>query len=80
MFRVYSGPRGSAPISPLEKSQHLYKEFVSLDEAMSWANHIKETGRSALLIEGDDGTRLDKQALAKALKHSGSQQARAAAR
>ena len=26
-FRVYSGPRGSQSISPLEKDRHLYKEF-----------------------------------------------------
>ncbi len=78
MFRVYSGPRGSAPISPVEKSRHLYKEFASLDEAVSWAQHIKDTGRTALLIEGDDGTRLDRQELAKALKHSEGRQARQA--
>lgn len=26
-YRVYSGPRGSEAISPLEKDRHLYKEF-----------------------------------------------------
>lgn len=78
MFRVYSGPRGSAPISPAEKSRHLYKEFSNLDEAVSWAHHIKDSGRTALLIEGDDGTHLDKRALAKVLKHSDGQQARQA--
>ena len=39
-YRVYSGPRGSQSISPLEKDRHLYKEFGALDEAMSWARHI----------------------------------------
>jgi hypothetical protein len=69
-FRVYSGPRGSESIPPLEKDRHLYKEFSVLDEAMSWARHINESGRVALLLEGDDGTRLTKQQIVTALKHS----------
>ena len=69
-FRVYSGPRGSESIPPLEKDRHLYKEFSVLDEAMSWARHINDSGRVALLLEGDDGTRLTKQQIVTALKHS----------
>ncbi len=68
-YRVYSGPRGSQSISPLEKDRHLYKEFSVLDEAMSWAQHINDSGRVALLIEGDDGTRLTKQQIVTALKN-----------
>jgi hypothetical protein len=68
-YRVYSGPRGSQSISPLEKDRHLYKEFSILDEAMSWARHINDSGRVALLIEGDDGTRLTKQQIVTALKN-----------
>jgi hypothetical protein len=68
-FRVYSGPRGSQSISPMEKDRHLYKEFSTLDEAMAWARHINEGGRVALLIEGDDGTRLTKQQIVTALKN-----------
>jgi hypothetical protein len=67
-YRVYSGPRGSQSISPLEKDRHLYKEFSILDEAMSWARHINDSGRVALLIEGDDGTRFTKQQIVTALK------------
>lgn len=67
-YRVYSGPRGSQSISPLEKDRHLYKEFSLLDEAMGWARHINDSGRVALLIEGDDGTRLTKQQIVTALK------------
>jgi hypothetical protein len=67
-YRVYSGPRGSESISPLEKDRHLFKEFNLLDEAMSWARHVNESGRVTLLIEGDDGTRLNKQQIAAALK------------
>jgi hypothetical protein len=68
-YRVYSGPRGSETISPQEKDRHLYKEFGLLDEAMSWARHLNESGRVTLLIEGDDGTRLTKQEIVTALKH-----------
>ena len=67
-YRVYSGPRGSQSISPLEKDRHLYKEFGSLDEAMSWARHVNNGGRVTLLIDGDDGTRLTKQQIVTALK------------
>jgi hypothetical protein len=69
-YRVYSGPRGSLSISPLEKDRHLFKEFSVLDEAMGWARHMNDSGRVALLIEGDDGTRLTKQQIVTALKHS----------
>jgi hypothetical protein len=69
-YRVYPGPRGSAPISPLEKHHRLYKEFQLLDEAMSWARHLDGEGRVALLIEGDDGTHLTKQDIAAAFRHS----------
>jgi hypothetical protein len=68
-YRVYSGPRGSESISPVEKDRYLFKEFSLLDEAMNWARHINESGRVALLIEGDDGTRLTKQQIVTALKH-----------
>ena len=70
-YRVYSGPRGSQSISPLEKDRHLFKEFSVLDEAMSWARHINNSGRVALLVEGDDGTRLTKQQIVAALKNPG---------
>lgn len=33
-YRVYSGPKGSADVSPLEKSQLLFKELHTLDEAL----------------------------------------------
>lgn len=74
-YRVYSGPRGSQSISPLEKDRHLYKEFGTLDEGMSWARHINNGGRVTLLIEGDDGTRLTKQQIVAALKNPESAEA-----
>ncbi|HET9716749.1 MAG TPA: hypothetical protein VFP60_11250 [Pseudolabrys sp.] len=67
-YRVYSGPRGSGDLSPIEKSQMLFKEFSVLDEALSWARHVEETGRTPLLIEGDDGTRMNRRAIADALR------------
>jgi len=69
-YRVYSGPRGSETVPPLEKDSWLYKEFALLDEAMSWARHVNKGDRIALLIEGDDGTHLDKRDIAAALCHS----------
>jgi hypothetical protein len=68
-FRVYSGPHGAQAISPLEKHRMLFKQFSSLDEAMSWARHVNDGGRTALLIEGDDGTHLTKSEIAAALMH-----------
>jgi hypothetical protein len=59
-YRVYSGPRGSEAISPLEKDRLLYKEFTLLDEALGWAHHVTAGGNVPLLIEGDDGTHLTK--------------------
>lgn len=67
-YRVYSGPRGSGSISPLDKDRQLYKEFTLLDEAMSWAHHVNESGRVTLLVEGDDGTRITRQQIVTALK------------
>ena len=69
-YRVYSGPRGSEAISPLDKARHLYKECAGLDEAMSWARHVNESGRVTLLIEGDDGTHLTKSEITTALRHA----------
>jgi len=68
-YRVYSGPSGVERISPMEKEKLLFKEFVSLDEAFAWAEHVGTTGRVALLIEGDDGTHLTKHEIAGALRH-----------
>lgn len=77
-YRVYSGPSGSERISPLEKERMLYKEFSVLDEAIGWANHVKDSGRVALLIEGDDGTRLERSDIAKALHRVSSEHIRRA--
>ncbi len=62
-YRVYSGPKGSADVSSLEKSRLLFKEFATLDDALLWAHHLEGTGRIPLLIEGDDGTHMDRRAI-----------------
>lgn len=67
-YRVYSGPRGSDDVSPFAKEQVLFKEFLALDEALSWARHLEAGGRTPLLIEGDDGTYMDRRAIAGALR------------
>ena len=67
-YRVYSGPKGSGDITPIGKDQMLYKEFAALDEALSWARHVEQGGRVPLLIEGDDGTRMDRRAIGDALR------------
>ena len=66
-YRVYVGPRGSETISPLQKDQFLFKEFVSLDEAFGWARHVNCSGRVTLAIDGDDGTCLTRNEIAAAL-------------
>jgi hypothetical protein len=67
-YRVYSGPRGSEDISPLGKEKMLFKEFTTMDDALSWARHVEKEGRVPLLIEGDDGTRMDRRDIGDALR------------
>ena len=67
-YRVFSGPPGTTDVSAVQREQMLFKAFASLDEALSWARHLEKGGRLPLLIEGDDGTRLDKRAIVDALR------------
>lgn len=67
-YRVYSGPTGTAEVSLVRQDQMLFKEFGSLDEALSWARHLEKGGRTPLLIEGDDGTRMNKREIGEALR------------
>jgi hypothetical protein len=67
-YRSYSGPRGSMAASRLDKKRMPFREFYTLDGALAWARYLGETGRTALLIEGDDGTRLAKADIAAALR------------
>jgi hypothetical protein len=66
-YRAYSGPKGSGDISPLAKENMLFKEFDSLDGALAWARHVAQTGNVPLIIEGDDGTRMNRREIGEAL-------------
>ncbi len=66
-FKVYSGPAGTDSFSPIHKDRMLFKEFPTFDEALSWASHIKDTGRVAVAIEDETGRRFDKREIAAAL-------------
>ena len=67
-YRVYSGPKGSEDVTPMTKDRLLFKECTSVDDALSWARHVEKEGRLPLLIEGDDGTRMDRRAIVNALR------------
>jgi hypothetical protein len=67
VYRVFSGPKGTADISPFTKEHMLFKEFNSVDEALWWARHLDHHGRVALLIEGDDGTCFNRREIGEAL-------------
>jgi len=66
-YRVYGGPRGTQDVSPIDKHRMLFKEYAGLDEAFGWAQHLSDRGGVALLIEGDDGTTLNRREIAAAL-------------
>src|SRR5258708_27987747 len=66
-FKVYSGPAGTDAVSPIQKDRMLFKEFPNFDEALSWASHVKETGRGAVLIEDETGRTFDKREISAAL-------------
>jgi hypothetical protein len=51
-YRGYSGPKGSPDVSPLEKSQTLFKEFATLDDALSWAHHLEQAGPRSTVDRG----------------------------
>ena len=64
MYRVYSGPPGMKRLSHEEKLRALYKEFGFLDDALNFAATVAGEGRVPVLIEGDNGTRLERYEIA----------------
>ena len=46
----------------------LFKEFGCARRRLSWARIVEKRGRIPLLIEGDDGTRLDRRSIVNALR------------
>jgi hypothetical protein len=75
-YKVFTGAPGAETLSPVDKDRWLFKEFADLDQALAWAHGVKKGGAIPLLIEGDDGTRLDKYQIATALQHRESEVAR----
>jgi hypothetical protein len=68
-YRLYSGPPGAQDVAPLDAERRLFKEFGNLDAALDFAYYLQRRGSIALLIDGDDGTRLDRRDIAAALWH-----------
>ncbi|MDI3467985.1 MAG: hypothetical protein OJF62_000048 [Pseudolabrys sp.] len=66
-YRVYSGPAGVSDVS-LTRDNMLFKEFATLDEAFLFARHLERGGTTPLLIDGDDGTRMNKREIGEALR------------
>jgi hypothetical protein len=78
-FKVYSGPAGTDAIAPIIKDRMLFKEFLTFDDALSWACHIRNTGRIAVLIEDETGRTFDKRDIAAALVEHRARDVRSAA-
>jgi hypothetical protein len=68
-YRVYTGPPGTTDIPAAERSRWLYKEFNLLDDALGWARFVNKSSRVTLLIEGDDGTHLERSDVNTELRH-----------
>jgi hypothetical protein len=69
-YRLYSGPAGTPDLPPLDATTALYKEFANLDDALSFARHLRDNNRTPLILEGDDGTRMNRREIAAALVHA----------
>ena len=78
-FKVYSGPAGTDAVAPINKDRMLFKEFSNFDDALSWASHIQDTGRVAVLIEDESGRTFNKREIAAALTERGARDVRGTA-
>jgi hypothetical protein len=65
-YRLYLGPAGAEDLKTSDRSA-LYKEFRLLDEAIQFARSQRRKERVALLLEGDDGTRMNRREIAAAI-------------
>jgi hypothetical protein len=79
-FKVYRHPAGTDAVAPIDKDRMLFKELPSLDDALSWARHMQNTGRTAVLIEDESGQTFDKREIAAALAQRGDVRGAAATR
>jgi hypothetical protein len=65
-YRLYLGPATAEDLKPSERGGALFKEFRLLDDAIQFARHLERKDRVALLLEGDDGTRMNRREIAMA--------------
>jgi hypothetical protein len=65
-YRLYLGPATAEDLKPSERGGALFKEFRLLDDAIQFARHLERKDRVALLLEGDDGTRMNRREIAQA--------------
>lgn len=65
-YRLYPGPAGAEDLKTSDRSA-LYKEFRLFDDAIQFARGLQRRGRVALLLEGDDGTRMNRREIAAAV-------------
>lgn len=68
-YRLYLGPAGVEDLKPSEGGA-LYKEFRLLDDALQFAGNLRRKDRVALLLEGDDGTRMNRREIAAAVEQA----------
>lgn len=68
-YRLYLGPAGVEDLKASEGGA-LYKEFRLFDEAIHFASSLRRKDRVALLLEGDDGTRMNRREIAAAVEQN----------
>jgi hypothetical protein len=68
-YRLYLGPAGAEELKSSEGGA-LYKEFRLFDDALHFARSLRRKDRVALLLEGDDGTRMNRREIAAAVEQN----------
>ena len=67
-YRVYSGPKGSGEVGPWRRTTCCSRNSPGSTTRWPGRATSERNGRVPLLIEGDDGTRMNKRAIADALR------------
>lgn len=67
-YRVYSAPKGVDDFSLIARRRTLFKQFETFDDALAWARNVDQAGDVPLIIDGDDGTYVDRVELAAMLR------------
>jgi hypothetical protein len=68
-YRLYLGPAGAEDLRA-SGGGALYKEFGLFDDALQFARSLRRKDRVALLLEGDDGTRMNRREIAAAVEQT----------